>query len=178
MSERPPERAHWSGEALEQAFRASFPEYVFYLMLQTVRRREAALNAALKPLGLNATRWHAGAVMRRTGGCSMADLAHLSAVDRTTLTRTVDQLVALGLAERESAPGDRRRVILRLTERGVELIDRARAVSRSLNEGVLDGLDEAHGTGAVRTVQHVLARMIPEDDVAYGVLTYTPTAKS
>ena len=177
MNDGPVAREHWTGEGLEQAFRASFPEYVFYLMLQAVRRREAALNAAMRPLGLNATRWHAGAVLRRTGGCSMADLAHLSAVDRTTLTRTVDQLVRLGLVERDAAPGDRRRVMLKLTPRGVELIDRARAVSKGLNQGVLDGLDEAHGRGAVRTLQHVLAGMIRDDTVAWAVLTFNPTVR-
>ena len=177
MGDQPLRREHWTSEALQGAFRAGVPEYVFYLMLQAVRRREAALNAALRPLGLNATRWHAGAVMRRTGGCSMADLANLSAVDRTTLTRTVDQLVRMGLAERDTAPTDRRRVMLKLTPRGVEMIDRARIVSRNLNQGVLDGLDEAHGRGAVRTLQHVLAGMIPDDIVAWAVLTFNPTVR-
>ncbi len=170
-------REDWTAEALQGAFRAGVPEYVFYLMLQAVRRREAALNAALRPLGLNATRWHAGAVMRRTGGCSMADLANLSAVDRTTLTRTVDQMVQMGLAERETSPDDRRRVILRLTEHGKDLIDRAREISRSHNEGVLDGLDPTCGEGAVRLLQHVLAGMIDDDHVAWGVLTFTPQAR-
>ena len=177
MNDGPVAREHWTGEGLEQAFRASFPEYVFYLMLQAVRRREAALNAAMRPLGLNATRWHAGAVLRRTGGCSMADLAHLSAVDRTTLTRTIDRMVTLGLAERNAAPGDRRRVMLRLTERGTDLIDRAGVVSRTHNEGVLEGVAESHGVGAVRLLQHVLRGMIPDDAVAYGVLTFAPPAR-
>ncbi len=177
MDDGPPAREHWTSEGLAKAFKAGFPEYIFYLMLQAVRRREMALNAGLKSLDLNASCWHAGAVLRRTGGCSMADLAHLSAVDRTTLTRTVDQMVARGLVLRDVAPSDRRRVMLRLTEQGVELIDRARVVSRGINQGVLDGLSEAHGEGAVRTLQHVLAGMISDDDVAWGVLTFNPTVR-
>ncbi len=178
MSDRASSRRRWDGEALDRAFRAGHSEYIFYLMLQTVRRREAALSRAMRPIGLTAAKWHAGAVLRRLNGCSMAELAHLSAVDRTTLTRIVDQLVGDGLAERGAAPGDRRRVMIRLTERGVKLIDRARSVSRSFNEEVLDGTEEAHQLAALRLLQHVLANMIADDDeIAWGVLTYTSPSR-
>ncbi len=178
MGDESPDRSEWTGEALDRGFRAGPAEYLFYLMLQAVRRRETALNKVMQPLGLTAAKWHAGAVLKRLGGCSMADLAHLSAVDRTTLTRIVDQLVDEGLAERGGAPGDRRKVMIRLTDKGAAVIDRARAVSRGLNEGVLDGADEAEQIAALRLLQRVLGAMIPDDDaVAWGVLTFTSTSK-
>ena len=176
MSETRQSRSEWSGEALDRAFGAAAEEYVFYLLLQANRRREAALAAALEAIGLTVPMWHAGAVIRRLRGCNMSEVSHLSAVDRTTLTRTIDRMVAEGLVERTSSPTDRRRVMLRLSDRGVEQIDRARVVSKDINRRFLQGAPEEHIISAVRLLQHLVDSMIAEDEVALGVLTYRPTA--
>ena len=173
MAETRRNGSEWSGDALDRAFGAPPPEYVFYLLLQANRRREMALSAGLEAVGLSVPMWHAGAVIRRLRGCSMTEVAHLSAVDRTTLTRTIDRMVMEGLVTRASSPVDRRRVMLELSERGVELIDRARVVSREINQRFLHGAAEHHLTPTLRLLQHIVDKMVAEDDVAYGVLTYS-----
>jgi DNA-binding MarR family transcriptional regulator len=84
--------------------------YLFYLLFQASRQRDLHYDRKLAALGLNLHRWRILAVIRRIENCSMKDLALFGAVDRTTLTRTVDRLVAEGLVERWAAPRDRRRV--------------------------------------------------------------------
>ena len=172
MSDLVRTRAEWSGEALDRAFAAPPEEYVFYLLLQANRRREAALAAALQEIGLTVPKWHAGAVIRRLGGCSMTEVSHLSAVDRTTLSRTIDRMVRDGLVLRAVSSNDRRRVHLSLSARGVELIDRARAVSRALNRRILQDVPEDHRIATLRLLQQVVGVLIDDDDVAQGVLTY------
>ncbi len=44
--------------------------------------------------------WRALAVVRRIDDCTMKALARYSSIDRTTLTRTVDQLVEQGKSKR------------------------------------------------------------------------------
>jgi DNA-binding MarR family transcriptional regulator len=61
------------------------------------------------------------------GGERSARLAEKLAVAKPTLTSTADSLVAAGLAYRESEPGDRRVVRLRLTEAGRAAVTRADA---------------------------------------------------
>jgi DNA-binding MarR family transcriptional regulator len=59
------------------------------------------------------------------GGERSARLADKLAVAKPTLTSTADSLVAAGLASRESEPGDRRVVRLRLTPAGEAAVTRA-----------------------------------------------------
>ena len=52
-------------------------------------------------------------------------------------------------------------MLLKLTPRGAEVIDRARAVSRALNEDTLEGAGDEACLAAIRLLQHVLKRMCP-----------------
>ncbi len=83
--------------------------YLFHLFIVTARHRDARLDKALKPLGLNVSRHRALSVIALLEPCAMSALAEFSAVDRTTMTRTVDQLVAAGTGR--AADARRRRAV-------------------------------------------------------------------
>ena len=80
--------------------------YLFHVFAVLGRYREAALDEAFRPLGLNVARHRALAVVARMQPCGMTELADFCAVDRTTMTRTVDQLFAGGLVERTTPASD------------------------------------------------------------------------
>src|SRR5204862_5890907 len=111
----------------------------------------------MKATGLNVGRWRALAVIRRIENCTMSELALLSGVERTTLTRAVDQLVADGLVERWTSPSDRRRVNLGLTEKGEVVYGEAVKILLSNNAGVLDGVDPERVREAARLLQDIVA---------------------
>jgi DNA-binding MarR family transcriptional regulator len=56
------------------------------------------------------------------GGLRIGELADRVGVDDTTATRLVDRLEDLGVAERRSAEGDRRAILVALTPAGRELV--------------------------------------------------------
>jgi DNA-binding MarR family transcriptional regulator len=173
-NERKP--SEWTGEALERGSGLGYPEYLFYLVLQADRRREAAFSEALKGAGLTIPKWRALAVIRRLGDCAMSELAQLSAVDRTTLTRTVDQLVADGLVERKASTADRRLILLSLTPKGLETVDRGRYVNQAQNRKFLAGVPEEQARACLRVLQQIVDNQIADpDEVAYGVLTFNHT---
>jgi DNA-binding MarR family transcriptional regulator len=167
----------WAGEALERASGVGTAEYLFYLMLQATRRREAGINESLRAAGLTLPKWRALAVIRRTGACAMSELAHLSSVDRTTLTRIVDQLVEDGLVERTVSSTDRRSVLLSLTPAGLKLGEAGSHINRTFCRRALKGVPPEQLAAALRTVQTIIDNLIVEEDVAYGVLTYQRTTK-
>jgi DNA-binding MarR family transcriptional regulator len=167
--------AKWSGEALERAFGLGPADYIFYLMAHASRRREAILAEQLHELGLTISNWRALAVLNRLGACTMSELAHLSAVDRTTLTRTIDQLVKQGLVERTPSAGDRRLVLLRLRPEGAELARRGSAESARLNERWIKGAPDEQQITAIRALQTIVDNLIGDEQVAYGVLAYRHT---
>lgn len=94
---------------------------------------------ALRPAGLRATQFSVLAALAQMGSSTVAPLAELLGVERTTLSRSADLLVSRGLLETVGTD-DRRQRRLRLTPAGHELLGHAlpiwRAVQQSLNRSV------------------------------------------
>jgi DNA-binding MarR family transcriptional regulator len=165
----------WGGEALQQASGERRPEYLFYLLVQAARRRETIMAEAMKGVGLSLARWGALAVIDRLGACAMHELSLLTAIDRTTLTRTVDQLVSDGLVERRPHRTDRRLILLGLTPHGSEVVAHGHAIARSHHDKALAGIPEQDLHVCVRVLQRVVDNQLEEDEeTAYGVLSYGP----
>jgi DNA-binding MarR family transcriptional regulator len=146
--------------------RGEFPldltSYVFHLFAVVGRHREARLEAVLKPLGLNLSRHRALSVISSLEPCTMSVLAEYSAVDRTTLTRTVDQLVDADLVERATPREDRRQVVLTLTESGREACRRSLRAIYGVNRDLLGGLAEDDQRVVARSLEAFLGRLIDD----------------
>ena len=146
--------------------------YLFHLFATITRFRDAKLDKALRPLGLNVTRHRAIAVIALLEPCTMSELADLSAIDRTTMTRIVDQLVARGLAERATPSEDRRQVVLTLTAKGRGVYQGALKAIGDVNRGALDGLPEDVLRAVARAQQAILANLAPDPDLARRLLDF------
>jgi DNA-binding MarR family transcriptional regulator len=145
--------------------------YLFHVFTVLSRHREAALDEAFRPLGLNVARHRALAVVVRMQPCGMTELADFCAVDRTTMTRTVDQLFANGLVERTTPASDRRQVLLTVTAPGRAVHQRAlRAVYR-VNRRTLEGIPEDAQRNLVRTKRAMLANLVADPDLARRLLS-------
>src|SRR3954464_4522653 len=126
--------------------RGEFPmapsEYYFYLLFQAGRQRDLHFARALARAGLNVARWRTLAIIRRIGACTMKELALYSTIDRTTLTRAVDQLVEQGLVERTIPSRDRRKVNLALSPEGEAAYSQAVPLLLAGNAELLAGFGE------------------------------------
>jgi DNA-binding MarR family transcriptional regulator len=92
-------------------------------------------------------------------------VARVLRIDPGRVTRVTDRLVGLGLLAREGDPEDRRRCLLRLTEKGRERVMRARAdVSGSMRR-VLDTLTPDEYAGLTAGLE-AARRFIEEDALA------------
>lgn len=154
------------------------PEYLFYLLFQAARQRDLRFDRALAGIGLNVHRWRTLAIIRRIENCAMKDLALYSAVDRTTLTRVVDQLVAQGLVQRWSTPRDRRRVHLMLSDAGETAYRAAMTALLSGNQAMLQGVTEGQARTAARVMAQVIRNLMDQPLEAEKLLAYGgPTGK-
>lgn len=147
-------------------------EYLFYLLFQAARQRELFFTRTAGASGLTLQHWRTLAVIRRIESCSMKDLALYAAVDRTTLTRVVDHLVAQGLVERWSPARDRRQVQVTLSPAGEAAF--AGAVTGLLrnNRAMLAGVDDASAREAARVMQQVIRNMMDDPLAAERLLAY------
>jgi DNA-binding MarR family transcriptional regulator len=165
-ADRPPTTVDPTGE-----FPFDLTTYLFHVFTVLGRHREAALDEAFRPLGLNVARHRALAVVVRLQPCGMTELADFCAVDRTTMTRTVDQLFANGLVERTTPASDRRQVLLTVTPAGRAVHQRAlRAVYR-VNRRTLEGIAEDDQRSLVRTKQAMLTNLVADPDLARRLLS-------
>ena len=156
----------------EGEFAVAAPEYFFYLLFQTARRRDVALDAVLAELNLKATHARTLAIIRRTEGCTMNILAKYSAVDRTTLTREIDQLVERGLVSRQVPASDRRRVNLTLTEKGEAVYASGIPLVAALSRRTLEGVDAEELRMFARTLQRIIRNLVDDPEWADGVLEF------
>lgn len=136
--------------------------HVFYLFTQIFGRRNRHLTEQLKPLRITVPKWRVLAVLHERPNCTMNRLADLTTVDRTTLTRTLDQMVRDGLVARRADSRDRRSVRLHLTPKGNEAFDLVLPRVVEQNERAMRGLG-ARDLAALRATLHRMVRNLDPD---------------
>ena len=135
------------------------PIYLLNLLVAVSRVRDARLEKALKPAGVGVARYRTMAVIMRLRACTMSELAIMSAVDRTTLTRTVDHLVRDGMVHRVTAADDRRKVELRITQTGLSALRQAEVIVEACNAECLAEVPEEIQRTMVRGLETMLGNM-------------------
>jgi DNA-binding MarR family transcriptional regulator len=147
-------------------------EYYFYLLTLVTRRRDSSLADDFAPTGLSLERWRALTVIRRAEGCSMKELALYTAVDRTTLTRAVDQLVRQGLVTRWVPDNDRRQVQVALTEDGEAVYKDAVQKLLASNARVLQAVPPRQLRDAIRMLQVLLRELVADEPLADSMIGF------
>ena len=114
------------------------------------------LHASLHPeLGrqLTPSKLRALELLAQQDGLRVGELADRVGVDDTTATRLVDRLENLGLAERHSEEGDRRAILVGLTDDGRELVKGVAAQRQQFFADVLASLDAEERVQLVRLTE-------------------------
>ena len=162
----------------EGEFPLDTPQYLFYLLFQINHHRDVAFEPSLEPFGLNVATWRTLSIVRRLEGCTMKSLAAYSTIDRTTLTRAVDQLVARGLVARVTPPGDRRKVSLSLTEAGDAVHEKVIPALVAFNVSNLKAISPARQREVARALQTILRAVVGDAGDADDILTFGRAAPS
>jgi DNA-binding MarR family transcriptional regulator len=103
------------------------PELVAADLRPVVLRLARGLRKETEQLGITARQATLLWLIRRNAGLSLAELAAEEGISPPALSGHVDRLEAAGLVERVRSDADRRRVGLRLTDEGSQLLRRVRA---------------------------------------------------
>jgi DNA-binding MarR family transcriptional regulator len=126
-----------------------------YLVLAAQREGNKMLLDALRPLGVTPAQAEALRVINEHGPLSLVDLGVLLVCETSSPSRLVDNLVSAQLVDRVSAPGDRRRVVLSLTDTGRTTEAAVQKIEATLYEFIGHSLsdDELSATNsALRTI--------------------------
>lgn len=147
-------------------------EYFFYLLFQVARQRDLFCDKALAACGLNMAQWRSLAIVRRMEVCTMSALARYSTIERTTLTRAVDQLVGRGLLTRWVPESDRRQVNLSLSELGEQAFAQGAAILDPHNLHLLKDEAPAQMRHAMAVLQNTLRKLAGNEVLAADLLNF------
>jgi MarR family transcriptional regulator for hemolysin len=109
------------------------------LLSQTAHALSGELTAALSELGIS-PRAHCVLSKAMAGGQTQSRLAELTALDKTTMVVTVDELERAGLAERRTSSTDRRARIIEVTEAGERMVAEGERIVTRVYDDVLSTL--------------------------------------
>ncbi|MFV0464226.1 MAG: MarR family winged helix-turn-helix transcriptional regulator [Nostocoides sp.] len=138
------------------------PMEVLSRVTRLARRLDRIRRDAFTRHGLQTWSFDVLAALRRAGApyeLSPGQLVHETMVTSGTMTNRVDRLVALGLVERRPDPGDRRGVLVRLTEQGRSRVDDAFADLIDRERDLLDGLEGADRAGLAAQLRQVMTTL-------------------
>lgn len=120
-------------------------------------RAEAQKEMASAGHDLTAEEWALLMVLWRDGAQSMNALASVTLRDRTTVTRLVDRLVAKGLLKRRADSGDRRKVVVDLTDASREMEAPVTGAIGKVVEKALASIDPDEVATAISVLRRIVA---------------------
>jgi MarR family transcriptional regulator, organic hydroperoxide resistance regulator len=142
---------------------ASEPAPAWSAVLAVQRAAHASvhlLSARLADLGLTGSEINALANLADGRRRTVSALAAAAGVRATTMTSVLDRLEQRGLVRRGPAAGDRRAVLVALTETGEQAAAAIGAAIAGLERSALAGLDAA-AIGGLRAGLDALAKAMP-----------------
>ena len=116
--------------------------HLFFWFTQVIDVRDRHLAAKLKPYGLRAPEWRVLSSLHARQRLSMSELADLTSIEPSTLSRTVERMVRKGWLVRLSDTSDMRITRLAPTEAGERLFARIWPSVHRLNQAAVAGLPE------------------------------------
>jgi DNA-binding MarR family transcriptional regulator len=112
--------------------------------------------------GVSMTHMHVMWLLEHHGDLPMSRMAELLDVSFSNATGIVDRMEERGLVERVRVPDDRRVVLVRITERGIQAIEETEAFKQDRLQAILSHLDEVQVTRLAAGLDDIRAAVIAE----------------
>lgn len=136
-------------------------DYLLYLLAQASGRASAEFHARLAERGVAVSTWRILATLYPDSPATIGELARACLAKQPTMTRQVARLEAQGLVRRQMAEGDRRQVMVSLTDAGRRMAAGLASEARAHEARLLSGLGEA---GAARLKAALRGLIAAKDD--------------
>jgi MarR family transcriptional regulator, organic hydroperoxide resistance regulator len=95
---------------------------------------------ALAPHGLSIAMWRVMAVLSSNGGQRQIDLADLTSIEASTLSRLVTRLMRMGQVTRTRSTSSNREVVVKLSPKGESLVTELIPIARDYERAASAGL--------------------------------------
>ena len=130
-----------------------------YLMNRIMGRYNASLRDEMRSLGLTTSKMRALAVLAVVEGPLIGELAVYTVIEQSTLSRSLDQLEADGLARRETDANDSRATRVYITDAGRAVFADLWPHMYEAQERMFRGIPDAERRAFTATLQKMLVNI-------------------
>ncbi len=121
---------------------SSIQNFPFFWVSQVNGKYSQLIEKSIKKLGIDNTRRKIILSTNALGEASITDIANLSTLKLTTATKAVYRLVEDGIVEVYSSTSDERISMVKLTAKGIELVEQINQISVVTLAGILNAFSE------------------------------------
>ena len=114
---------------------------------------------ALAPHGLSIAMWRVLAALASAGEQRQIDLADLTSIDSSTLSRLVTRLIRVGLVTRRRSPTSSREVIVKLSAKGNAVVSGLIPIARAYETAAIGGISPEELMVLKRCLRRMYANM-------------------
>ncbi|WZH51840.1 MAG: MarR family transcriptional regulator [Nocardioides alkalitolerans] len=132
-----------------------------YLLKEAATALRAAMEEALRPLGMTVTRYSCLELLAQRPGMSSSDLARGAFVTRQSMNVLLQALEQEGLVDRPAQPVVGKALPTTLTPAGRRLLDEATAAVRAVEVRMLGGLTPAEQAATFAGLRSMVAALRP-----------------
>ena len=136
-------------------------KYLAYLLASANRRMRICLAQSIAAEDVNEEHWRILQVLSDEHGRSMGDLAAQVLLNHPTLTKNIDKLVSRGLVQRAADVTDNRKVLVYISDTGLETMARL----KKRVDAHHDGIEEALGPRKTSQLKKLLESFIEESEL-------------
>jgi DNA-binding MarR family transcriptional regulator len=134
-------------------------ESLVLLLGDLERRVTRRLAQVLAQEGCSVERWRVLAQLSGSDRHRMTELAEVTQLPPASLTRLIDGMVADNLVHRKADPGDRRRVLVHLTQRGQALQARLSDRIATERDAIFGEIDEDALDAVLESLAAIVSRL-------------------
>lgn len=132
-------------------------DYLLYLLGRASMQASAQFHSIVKSRGISVLEWRVLGQLS-SGPETVSTLAEMALSKQPTLTKVLDRMVKDGLVSRLEDAADRRRVYIRLTDKGRALAAELVPLAREHEGRVLAGYGQREAASLKRALKTLIAR--------------------
>ena len=135
-------------------------QYLAYLLASANRRMRLGLAQSIAAEDVTEEHWRILQVLSDEQGRSMGELAERVLLNHPALTKNIDKLVSRGLVQRAADAHDNRKVLVYISDLGLETVRRL----KKRVDAHHDGIEEALGPRKTSQLKKLLESFIEESE--------------
>lgn len=139
-------------------------EYLPYLINRVGSALVERMQEELAPHDLSIAMWRVLAVLSDTDKQRQIDLAEMTAIDVSTMSRLVSRLIKMGLVSRVRSDANNREVSVELTTKGRALVNRLIPVARKMERAAVAGLSASDLATTRDCLRQMYFNIAPQHD--------------